>query len=228
MSEKRSLLDWFSRRRESVVMNGIRNHALRVSDTIAELNRAIAAIGNGERTKALEAIQRLLVSEKEADFYESTISEELSKGDLDAREREDLMHLVRRMDYVADWGKEAALNLQMIIEAGVEVPKSLWEKYHAMTAELERATRMLKMSIDNLGVNEEEVVKHEREVETAEHNLDEMYFDTKKQILFAQMDPRAIFLMRDILHGIENSADSCKDTADIIHILLTAEQHRAR
>ncbi|MEM2943400.1 MAG: DUF47 family protein [Methanomassiliicoccales archaeon] len=221
-------MDWFSKRRESVIMNGIRNHALRVSDTITELNRAIGFIGEGDRKRALEAIQRLLISEREADYFESTISAELSKGDLDAREREDLMHLVRRMDYVADWGKEAALNLQMIIEAGVEVPKSLWEKYHMMTGELERATKMLKMSIDNLGVEDELVVKYEREVEIAEHNLDDMYFVTKKEILFAQMDPRAIFLMRDILHGIENSADSCKDAADIIHILLTAEQHKAR
>ena len=32
------------------------------------------------------------------------------------------MHLVRRLDYVADWAKEASLNLELILEADVEVP----------------------------------------------------------------------------------------------------------
>jgi uncharacterized protein Yka (UPF0111/DUF47 family) len=71
-------------------------------------------------------------------------------------------------------------------------------------------------------------MKHEREVEASEHVLDDLYFATKKEILFAQMDPRAIFLMRDMLHGIENSADSCKDAADMIHILVTSQMHRGR
>ena len=50
------------------------------------------------------------------------ISEELSKGDLEAKEREDLMHLTQNMDNVADWAKEAGMNLQLIIEAKVSVP----------------------------------------------------------------------------------------------------------
>ncbi|MGD0056813.1 MAG: DUF47 family protein [Methanomassiliicoccales archaeon] len=228
MSEGRSLLDWFGKRRESVIMDEIRSHALKVRDTVAELNRAVAVVGDGEKDKALEAIKRLLVSEKDADRLENQITEELSKGDLDSREREDLMHLVRRLDYVADWAKEASLNLELILDADVEVPKSLWSSYRLMTEELERGAKEIKISIDNLGSDVETVMKHEREVEASEHVLDDLYFATKKEILFAQMDPRAIFLMRDMLHGIENSADSCKDAADMIHILVTSELHRGR
>jgi predicted phosphate transport protein (TIGR00153 family) len=228
LSEGRSLLDWFGKRRESVIMNQIRNHALKVRDTVMELDRAVAAVGDGEKEKALEAIKRLLVSEKDADNLENSITEELSKGDLETREREDLMHLVRRLDYVADWAKEASLNLQLILEADVEVPRSLWASYRMMTEELEKAAKEIKISIDNFGTDIEAVMKHEREVEACEHVLDDLYFSTKKEILFAQMDPRAIFLMRDMLHGIENSADSCKDAADIIHILVTSDLHRGR
>lgn len=228
MSEGRSLLDWFGKRRESVVMRDIRQHALRVGDTVAELNNGITAIAEGDKEGALDAIRRLLISEKEADVLEVSITEELSKGDLESREREDLLHLIRRMDYVADWAKEAALNFQLILESNVEVPKHLWESYKLMTQELLKATREMKISIDNLGMGEQAVINHEREVEESEHRLDDMYFATKKDILFAQMDPRAIFLMRDMLHGIENSADSCKDAADIIHIIVTSQLHRGR
>jgi predicted phosphate transport protein (TIGR00153 family) len=228
LSEKGSLLEWFGKRRESVVMKGMREHAQKITDTITELNRAVVAMTRGEKERALDAIKRVALSEKEADGLESMITEELSKGDLESREREDLMHLIRRMDYVADWAKEASLNLQLVVEANVQVPVTLWVKYSDMTAELEKSAKALKTTIDNLGVDEEAVEKYERSVIIQEHILDEMYFSTKKEIFFADIDPKAIYLMRDILHGIENSADKCKDAADIIHILVIAQRHKAR
>jgi predicted phosphate transport protein (TIGR00153 family) len=225
---KGNLLEWFGKRRESVVTKGMRDHAQKVGDTLSELNRAMNAMTLNERDRAMDAIRRLLLSEKEADNIEDMMTGELSKGDLEARQREDLMHLVRRLDYVADWAKEAGMNLQLILEANVEVPISLWKKYLAMTQELERAGKELKMSIDALGVNAEEVLKHERNVDVLEHILDEMYFTTKKEIFFAQMDVRAIYIMRDLLHSIENSADKCKDAADILHILVVSSEMRQR
>ena len=228
MSEKVSLLDWFGKRRESVVMKGMREHAQKISDTITELNRAVVAMTRGEKEKALDAIKRVVLSEKEADRLEAMITEELSKGDLESKEREDLMHLIRRMDYVADWAKEASLNLQLVVEANVQVPVTLWVKYSDMTAELEKSAKALKTTIDNLGVDEEAVIKYERTVIIQEHILDEMYFSTKKEILFADIDPKAIYLMRDILHDIENSSDKCKDAAYMMHIILISQKHKAR
>jgi predicted phosphate transport protein (TIGR00153 family) len=229
MSEKGSLLEYFGKRRESLVTKGIREHAEKVGDTASELNRALNALVRIDRDTALDAMKRLLLSEKEADRLEEMITEELSKGDMEVKEREDLMHLIRRMDNVADWSKEAGMNLQLIIETKVVVPIALWKKYAEMSAELEKATKSLRMSIDALGVDAEAVIRYERGVEESEHMLDEMYFSTKKEIFLAsELDPRAIYLMRDLLHGIENSADSCKDAADILHILVISQRHKAR
>jgi hypothetical protein len=228
LSEKGSLLEWFGKRKESVVMKAMREHAQAISDTITELNRAVVAMTRGEKEKALDAIKRVALSEKEADRLEEKITEELSTGDLEPKEREDLMHLIRRMDYVADWAKEASMNLQLVVEANVQVPLTLWVKYSAMTAELEKSAKALKTTIDNLGVDEEAVGRYERSVVIQEHILDEMYFSTKKEILFADIDPKAIYLMRDILHDIENSSDKCKDAADMIHIILLSQKRKAR
>lgn len=228
MSEKGSLLEWFGKRRESVVMGAIRDHAQKITDTIIELNRAVMALTKGEKERALDAIKRVSLSEKEADRLEETITEELSKGDLESKEREDLMHLIRRMDYVADWAKEASMNLQLVVEANVQVPITLWTMYSGMTGELEKSAKALKSTIDNLGVDEDAVGKYERAVVVQEHILDDMYFSTKKEIFFAEIDPKAIYLMRDILHDIENSSDKCKDAADMIRIILISQKHKAR
>jgi len=225
---KGTILDWFKVRRESVIMKGVRDHAQKIGDTVSELNRALAALCDSDKERALDAIRRLIYSEKEADNLEEMISEELSKGDMEAKEREDLLHLTQNMDNVADWAKEAGMNLQLVIEANVSVPLSMWRKYAEMTKELDFAAKQLRNCVDSLGVNNDAVLTYGRSVGISEHKLDEMYFSTKKEILFAELDPRAIYLMRDLLHGIENSSDSCKDSADIIHILVISQIHKAR
>jgi predicted phosphate transport protein (TIGR00153 family) len=225
---KGTILDWFKVRRESVIMKGVRNHAQKIGDTVSELNRAMAALTDSDKERALDAIKRLIYSEKEADNLEEMISEELSKGDMEAKEREDLLHLTQNMDNVADWAKEAGMNLQLIIEANVSVPLSMWRKYAEMTKELDFAAKQLRNCVDSLGVNNDAVLTYGKSVSLSEHKLDDMYFSTKKEILFAELDPRSIYLMRDLLHGIENSSDSCKDSADIIHILVISQIHKAR
>jgi len=226
LSDGKSLMDWFRKRRESVVMRQLRSHALKVFDTISELDRAISSIIQGAPNMASGAIQRVLLSEKAADNLEESISEELSKGDLSSRQRGDLLHLVRRMDHGADWAKEAAMNLSLIIEAKVMVPATLWSGYQEMSVKLKDLAYHLKGAVENLGKDQDAVLANWRRVEELEHILDEQYFRTKKEILLSEMDARAIFLMRDLLHGMENSADSCKDAADTIHIFVTAEMYR--
>jgi len=226
LSDGKSLMDWFRKRRESVVMRQLRSHALKVFDTISELDRAISSIIQGAPNMASGAIQRVLLSEKAADNLEESISEELSKGDLSSRQRGDLLHLVRRMDHGADWAKEAAMNLSLIIEANVMVPATLWSGYQEMSVKLKDLAYHLKGAVENLGKDQDAVLANWRRVEELEHILDEQYFRTKKEILLSEMDARAIFLMRDLLHGMENSADSCKDAADTIHIFVTAEMYR--
>ncbi len=228
MSDKKSLLDWFGMRRESVVMSGLKHHARAVQDTVAELNRAVGHLCKGEKDKAVEALNRLILSEKEADNAEVSLTQELSKGDLESKERGDLMHMVRRIDYVANWAKEAGMNLQLILEADVKVPSQLWQRYCAMTKELETAAKELRLALEFVGLNNDEAVKHADLVEKQEQLVDQMYFKTKKEILFSDTDPRAVFLLRDMLHGIENSSDSAKDVADSIRIVIFAEARKAR
>jgi predicted phosphate transport protein (TIGR00153 family) len=228
LSERKSILEWFGMRRESMVMNGMRSHAIAVGDAVSELNKAVNALCGADNEVAMDALQRLLLAEKEADNLEDSINAELSKGDMEPREREDFLRLIRRMDFVADWAKESAMNLQLLLEAEVRVPCELWTHYAEMTGELEKATKALLNSIENLGVNNTKANQYSREVERLEHVLDDLYFTTKKAILFSDTDPKAVFLLRDMLHGIENSADSCKDVADIIHILITSDVHKVR
>ena len=57
-----------------------------------------------------------------------------------------------------------------------------------------------------------------------EHEIDDLYFKIKKKILLSDIDPRVIFILRDIVHALENAADSCKAAADLMQIIMVAHK----
>ena len=120
------------------------------------------------------------------------------------------------------------MNLQLVLEIGIPVPLEIWKKFNTMTLELEKMAKALKVCVDNLGVNNDLVLRTHKEIEDSEHAMDDMYFLMKKEFFLTNLDARAIYLMRDLLHGVENSADNFKDSADIIHILIVAQRDRPR
>ena len=42
--------------------------------------------------------------------------------------------------------------------------------------------------------------------------------------MMSDIDPRVIFVLRDIVHALENAADSCKAAADLMQIILVAHK----
>ncbi len=81
--------------------------------------------GNIKETK--KHLKNLYKAEEEVDQLRTKVFRELSKGAaLISDYREDLLHLVKRLDTLADHTKDAARCLEMLSEA--EIPKELCEK----------------------------------------------------------------------------------------------------
>jgi len=226
LSDKKGkpLLEWFGRRREDFVLKGMREHGLIIIDSVNELERAVTAMSKGDDDTAMGAINRLVLSEKEADRIEDRLAFKLSKGDLDPREREDLMHLVRKMDRIADWAMEGAIHVQLVIEAGIEIPVHIWDALRAVCNELTLASKMLLRAVERLGADEDDTLKCIQSIKSQERVIDELNVSTLAKILMADMDFRGTMMAKGLLEAVEKSADRCKDCADTIHILITSRR----
>lgn len=191
-------------------------------DTVTELERAVVAASKKDAAEAKKSIQRLFVVETEIDDLRRTVFEELTRGSLPPKDREDIMHLVKRLDVMADHVKDSGRSLLLLAE--VQMPADVWNELVAMTKDLVVESTMLRGSIEKLGVDTAEVRALSLKVDEAETRIDEHYMKTKELLLKhgREMDAATLLILRDLLQSLEEVADSCDDTADYVRILTVA------
>lgn len=221
--EKKSYT-WFERRRRAKTLDLAQEQITKALDTVTLLHHAIQNMSKGKKREAMRHIENLLKAEIEVDKLRTEVFTELSKGAaLFAEYREDLMHLVKRLDTLADHVKDAARCAKMLADS--EIPKELWEKTVHMVSTLAECAQALRGSIEKIAVNSAAAIKGAKKVEQIEGKIDEEYLETKS--LFVkygdQINSGTMVIFDDLVEFIEHAADMCADTADYIVILSSRE-----
>lgn len=215
MSEKNQL-EWFRSRRESRALTMARDHMTKVVDAAAELDNLVEAAIRGRKEDMASAFKRLAMNEKAADNVEIALVEELSRGELPAKDREDLMRLVSSVDTVADWLKVSGKNIDLLLETGIEIPSPVWSSFKEMTKNALDCTRALKRMIDAYGVDYDRMAHAREEVKRLENVVDDIYFENRKVLVKIHTNPGIVVILNDLLEGIENATDFCKHAADTL------------
>jgi len=218
------MMNWFSKRKGEVVMMGSRSHGLVVQDAVTELDYALTAIGKGDRVNAMKCIERLMMLEREADKLEDKLCADVSGGELSVQEREDLIHFIRKMDQIANWAKEGAIHIQLLMETNALVPDYIWAEVGKMSTELIPAVKYLVKTIESIDVATSETAGYIEAVYDQERIIDGLYFSCIKHVHLSTMDPRAVMLIRELIFTLEMAADTCKACADTISIMMVARR----
>ena len=221
--ERRSYA-WFEKRRRTKALDLAQETITKAIDTVTLLNQAMQSIGEGNTKVAMQHIQNLFKTEEEVDNLRSEVFKELSKGAaLFADYREDLLHLVKRLDTLADHVKDAARCMEML--GDTKLPTELCKNTQEMTSALVDCSRALKTTIEKITAAPQEAIEGSKKVEEIEHGIDEDYLKTKKLFVKygTEMNPGALVIYDDLIEFIEQAADMCADTADYIVILSSRE-----
>jgi len=218
----RRLLDWFSSRRERQVLENVNKHLGLTEDCVVELERMIKAASRGDLEEKEASFKRLSRMESEADGVRRTLAESLlTKGTLPPTVREDLMELVRAMDWVADWAKEAGRILDLLeFEKIQEEVKRAAER---MAGELKGCVLTLRKSINSLTIDPEASLKLAYKVEDIEEEIDEMYADARRLFLtldFSGFETPFLILLNMFFDALEMVADWCENTSDLVRVLV--------
>ena len=121
---ERKSYDWFEQRRKTRGLELAHDQITKAFDTVTWLHKATKSFSEKNFQEAKKYIENLYKTEEGVDTLRTDVFMELSKGAaLVADYREDLLHLVKRLDTLADHTKDAARCLEMLSEA--DIPQEL-------------------------------------------------------------------------------------------------------
>ncbi len=221
--ERRSYT-WFERRRRSKALELAQHQITKALDTITLLHKSVQNITEAKKEEAMQNIEQLFNVEEEVDKLRREVFKEISSGvALFSDYREDLMHLVKRLDTLADYVKDAARCTRILVD--LQIPEELWNKTVHITSTLVKCASTLRNSIENLTQDTTAAMESAKQVEDIESEVDKEYLETKALFVkyAEQMNMGAIVIFNDLVEFIEQAADMCADTADYIVILASRE-----
>jgi len=223
MLERRSF-EWFERRRRTKGLDVAHEQIVNAVETVDLLNQAMKSFAAGNRVAAEQYIKALFKVEEKVDALRKQVFIELSQSEVLVLDyREDLLHLVKRLDTIADDTKDAARCIQMLYEA--TLPEEMLKNAVSMTTKFVDCARTLQKSLDNISANPIQAIKDAHKVADIEHEIDKDYLATKA--LFVkygkQTNIGTLVIYDDMIEFIEQASDLCADTADYTTILASRE-----
>ena len=222
--DAKNIISWFGKRKEDVLQDGMRTHALSVLDCVTELGNSMRAMEGGDVQGAMKAVERLYVLEHEADAKEEVLCNQMSIGELSPQDREDFMHFVKKTDSIANWCKEAAIHLQLVADTGAQIPRPIWEMLSGAVSDLESEVNGLMNAIRILGTGSEGLTACISGVKEQERRIDAAYMTITRAIIMSDMDYKAMMLSQKVLESLEQAADTCKGCAETINILFNSKR----
>lgn len=217
---------WFTQRRKSKVLELADKQLAIAIEVVDELWRSIVAVSKKDTHDAKKHVERLFKLEEEIDNIRRSIFDEATRGSLPVSDREDLLHLVQRIDTMADHAKDAGRSVLLLVE--IKIPKEFWDDYADMAKSLVECVKVLKSSIEKLGSDPAQARSLAQWVDQVEGKVDEKYFKIKSRMLKSDKEvaPSALLMLKDLVESMEHAADFCDDTADYVKVLAIArEEH---
>lgn len=213
------LIKWFEKRRETKVVTIMQQHLATTISAVEDLERAVKAAADNDEKKMKQSIARVTSAEKEADKLRRDDMRELARGELPPVDREDLMHLMKRIDMVADWSRESTRILSVI--SPEDIPDNLKKAIVEMMKGTKECAVALRRCVSRMTEKPEDALKAADEVERLEEEVDALHENARKQLAKeTQMKVGVAIMLNQLLEAIETVADWCENVCDQVRVIV--------
>jgi predicted phosphate transport protein (TIGR00153 family) len=215
------IFNWFTPTRGKKVLEMVEEHLELTQKAVLDLYKMVEASAMCLEKDCKDFFESVSQLEMRADVLRRKMVEELTKSEMFPEEREDLMELVRAVDWVADWAREAGRILVII-------------PFDKAPDEMKQAAlNMCKANVDCVGVladcvqtlhenNPTEALSLADKVEILEEEIDELYSMARGHLAnleYPGFSVGALILLNEFLDALETIADWCENTADIVRAI---------
>ncbi len=223
-----SLIEFLKRETALNVLEKTIKHAQIVQQCVRELEVGLKVLLKEENfEKARENFNKVDLLEDEADKIRREILKDVSKGELNPSIRQNLSHLIKRLDDVANCSTGVARRITTI-------PTKFWEQSSEETIKLileiiettvEAVSNLDKLVIDLVG-ERKNVKDYAQKINQLEHDVDLLNIKLRESLQKTEYDVNffTIFTVGNIFDILEAISDSIEGVADYIIVLLTSSR----
>jgi predicted phosphate transport protein (TIGR00153 family) len=207
---------WFGDYRNKIVLDMVKDHLGLTKNAVQALYGMInsASVDPEDKQRLYEELSAF---EMKADDLRRGMIVTLTEREIFPSEREDLMELVRAVDWVADWSREAGRLL--VIIPFHQSPEELKQKALEMSRAIIRSVDILAESINVLTEDGRKSLSLADQVELLEEDIDELYSQARFLIAtqeFPEFSRGALILLNEFFDSLETVADWCENTVDVV------------
>jgi len=223
-----SLIEFLKRETALNVLEKTIKHAQIVQQCVRELEVGLKVLLKEENfEKSRENFNKVDLLEDEADKLRRDILKDVSKGELNPSIRQNLSHLIKRLDDVANCSTGVARRITTI-------PTKFWEQSSEETLKLilkiiettvEAVSNLDKLVIDLVG-ERKSVKEYAQKINQLEHDVDLLNIKLRENLQKTEYDVNffTIFTVGNIFDILEAISDSIEGVADYIIMLLTSSR----
>jgi len=223
-----SLIEFLKRETALNVLEKTIKHAQIVQQCVRELEVGLKLLLKEENfEKSCEIFNKVDLLEDEADKIRREILKDVSKGELNPSIRQNLSHLIKRLDDVANCSTGVARRITTI-------PIKFWEQSSEETIKLilkisettvEAVANLDKLVIDLVG-ERTSVKEYAQKINQLEHEVDLLNIKLRENLQKTDYDVNffTIFTVGNIFDILEAISDSIEGVADYIIVLLTGSR----
>ena len=219
-----SLIEYLKRETAVNALEKSIKHAQVVQECVKKLDSGLQILlKEKDLEKSHEIFHEVDVLERDADKLRREIQKDVSRGELNPSIRQDLSHLIKRMDDVANCCTGVARRINTI-------PLKFWEQSSIETINL--ILEMMKNTVDCVQFLDKMVIdlleerKHlkdyAKKINQLEHEVDLLNIKLRKNLQDTEYDVNSftVFTAGNVFDILEAISDAIEAVADYIMVLL--------
>ncbi len=215
---------WISRKVEEKYLSRVVEHLDKVALVAESLNNVLNSFLEKDLDGVKEHYNRVFTAERMADQIKRDIISDMLESSIHPIDREVIMKLILRIDYIADHAKSTARRLLLAAETDLAIPIEVLNDVVEMCRKFEKAVSKLREALLELTKDLKKSLELADAVERIEEEVDEVRGRAFEKVLMIckNTDPATCTILNEVVDSLENAVDKCEDSADMIRYLAVS------
>ena len=200
-------------------LNVCQDNLRKVLELARKTPRMVEHFAKGNKEMARQLFNEIRNGEDEVIKARRMVSQELAEIGAILMSREDFLRFTNLTSEIADFSEGIAFRLVELMEHNWSVPGDIKKDLLVLSEAVFDSVLKLRETMMVLSYGSAKTLEKAKDVEIAERTVDDLYRGLEIKILSSKLDLPVLFLLRDVLQLLEDSADKAEDAADVARVL---------